>query len=334
MNSHKLVDIATRIIADREYILSRDEISTIIEMPREDIHILFACAAGITRKYCGNWVNVCSVINARSGSCSEDCAFCAQSRYHRTGVKTYPLLSAEKMAQAAIELHKNGARFFSFVTSGYSVSEQDIKVIQEAVAIIRRETDLTLCASLGNLTKSLAAQLREAGIQTYHHNLETARSFFPQICTTHSYDEDVNTVLIAKEHGFTVCCGGIFGLGESWEQRVELALTLRDLDVDKVPLNLLIPIPGTRLEAQPLLEPLEALKIVALYRFLLPDKVLIMCGGREVVLRDLQSWALMAGANGIMVGNYLTTSGRNIQDDLSMLRDLGLETEMKEGQLL
>lgn len=123
-------------------------------------------------------------------------------------------------------------------------------------------------------------------------------------------------------------------MGESWEQRVELALTLRDLDVDKVPLNLLIPIPGTRLEAQPLLEPLEALKIVALYRFLLPDKVLIMCGGREVVLRDLQSWALMAGANGIMVGNYLTTSGRNIQDDLSMLRDLGLETEMKEGQLL
>lgn len=334
MKNHKLIDIATKIMADRKYILSSDEISTVINTPWEDLHVLFACAASITRKYCGKYVNICSVINARSGTCSEDCAFCAQSRYHHANIQIYPLLSAEKMAQTAIDLHKGGARFFSFVTSGYMPSEQDIKVIQTAATIIKHKTDLALCASLGNLTEHLAAQLREAGIQTYHHNLETARSFFPQICTTHSYDDDVNTVLIAKKHGFTVCCGGIFGLGESWEQRVELALTLRDLDVDRVPLNLLNPISGTRLGTRPLLEPLEALKIVALYRFLLPDKILIMCGGREVVLRDLQSWALMAGANGIMIGNYLTTRGRNFQDDISMLRDLGLNAETKEGHLL
>lgn len=167
-------------------------------------------------------------------------------------------------------------------------------------------------------------QIREAGIETYHHNLETSRSYFNQICTTHAYDKRVQTVEIAKECGFKICCGGIFGLGETWYQRVELALTLKKLHVDRVPVNFLIPIPGTRMENRPLLHPFEALKIISLYRFLLPDKDIVICGGRETTLRDLQSWLFIAGANGIIIGDYLTTKGRNSEDDFIMMRGLGL----------
>ena len=210
------------------------------------------------------------------------------------------------------------------VTSGYMLTEKEIESISNAAAIIKKKTDLSVCVSLGMLTEPMILQLKESGVTTCHHNLETARSYFDQICTTHDYDEDIETIKLAKSAGLKVCSGGILGLGETWEQRIELAFTLKELDVDSIPINFLNPIPGTRMENRPLLPPMEALKSIALFRLINPGKNITICGGREITLRDYQSWVFMAGANGLMVGNYLTTQGRSIKMDMNMIKEMGL----------
>ena len=189
---------------------------------------------------------------------------------------------------------------------------------------------MTVCASIGTLTPDMARQLRQSGITNYHHNLETAPSHFDKICTTHDYELDIETVHIAADSGMRICCGGVLGLGETWDQRAELALTIKGLPTESVPLNFLNPIPGTPMEHQPLLHPIDALKCIALFRFILPDRDITICGGREVTLKNFQSLVFHAGANGLMVGNYLTTEGRNIGMDLEMIRDLGLCIENDE----
>jgi biotin synthase len=218
-----------------------------------------------------------------------------------------------------------GAHEFSIVTSGRSPSRRDIESICEAIERLKESAPLVRCASLGQLNDEKAAKLKAAGLESYHHNLETSRRFFPQICSTHDYEKRLETVRVAKRHGFSVCCGGIFGMGEADEDRVELAFTLKELDVDSVPLNFLNPIPGTRLQDQPPLSPLKILAIIAVYRLVLPRKNILVCGGREVNLRDLQSFMFLAGANGTMLGHYLTTRGRPPEADLQMVDDLGLE---------
>jgi biotin synthase len=227
-----------------------------------------------------------------------------------------------KRARAAEE---SGARRFGVVTSGPGIEREDTFVrICSAVAAIRRGTGLGRCASLGSLNHAQLEKLKEAGLQSVHHNIETAERFFPSICSTHTYADRVETVRAAKEVGLTVCCGGIFGMGESNEHRVEMALALRELEVDSVPLNFLNPIPGTRLEKAAPLHPLEILKIISMFRFLLADKDIRVCGGRERNLRALQPLMYLAGANGAMLGNYLTTSGRDPKEDVEMIVDLGL----------
>jgi biotin synthase len=291
-----------------------------------EFYALMARAGAARERYKGRGVTLCGILNAKSGRCPEDCAFCAQSAHHRTGAPLYPLVGAGEMVDRAREVESMGAREYSIVTSGSAVrSEREIDEICKALACLREEGRLLRCASLGNLPEETLARLKEAGLTNYHHNLETARSFFPAVCTTHDYEEDVETVRRAKGLGLKVCCGGIFGLGESRCQRVELAETLRELDMDSVPLNFLNPIPGTPLEGKNDLTPVECLKIVAVFRLMMPEKDIYVCGGREVNLRDLQSWIFMAGANGMMVGNYLTTSGRDPALDLAMIHDLGLE---------
>jgi biotin synthase len=207
------------------------------------------------------------------------------------------------------------------VTSGYMLTDKELDIICHSAAAIHKQTALTVCASLGMLTEAMALRLKEGGIAVYHHNLETARSFFDNVCTTHNYEEDIITVKIAKAAGMNICSGGILGLGETWEQRVELAFTLKELDVDGIPINFLNPIAGTRMEDRSLLKPLEALKCIAIFRFVHPDKNILICGGREVTLRDYQSWGMLAGANGLMIGNYLTTQGRSIKTDIDMVKD-------------
>jgi len=279
--------------------------------------LLFAACA-ITRAR-GHAPFTCSITNAKSGTCSQDCAFCAQSGHYATGSPTHPLLPLDELIARGLAMHEAGAGCYSLVTSGLRLTSDEIDRVCACAEHLRARTPMTLSASLGLLTPDYARRLAAAGLTRYHHNLETARSHFPAICTTHDYDEDIATIRLAQEHGLQVCSGGILGLGESWDQRIEFAATLRDLAVHTVPLNFLNPIPGTPLGQSALLSPHDALKSVALFRFMLPDANITIAGGREKVLGDYQSWLPLAGANGMMIGNYLTTRGRNLEADLRML---------------
>jgi len=315
-----IAHLADRVLKDGAEALSPGDVALLAALPEDETTGLFHFASRIARKFRKRGAPVlCAIMNAKSGFCSEDCAFCAQSARHKTNIQTFPLVSPDEMAGRALEMAKRGATRFSIVTSGVSMNERDVGRVAEGVRLIRERTDLAVCASLGMLSDESARILKESGVSTYHHNLETARSFFRRVCTTHEYEEDVETVRVARKAGLRACSGGILGLGESWEQRLELAFTLQDLGVDGVPLNFLNPIPGTKMEGRSLLAPLEALKCISLFRFILPDREILVCGGREVTLRDYQSWVFYAGASGLMIGNYLTTAGRNIESDMEMV---------------
>jgi biotin synthase len=321
MFNKKIIELTEKIINDGGDAVSYEDACVLAHLPEKDTMDLLFCAHKIKKMREEKETILCSIINAKSGFCSEDCAFCSQSAHHRAEIKTYPLLDEEEIVKSAIELERGGATRYSMVTSGYMLRDAELDIICRSAAAIRKQTALTICASLGMLTETMALRLKEGGIAVYHHNLETARSFFDKVCTTHDYAEDIKTVKVVKAAGMKVCSGGILGLGETWEQRVELAFTLKELDVDGIPINFLNPIAGTRMENRPLLKPLEALKCIAIFRFVNPDKNILICGGREVTLRDYQSWAMLAGANGLMIGNYLTTQGRSIKMDMDMVKD-------------
>jgi biotin synthase len=273
-------------------------------------------------------VSLCVIINAKSGLCSEDCAYCSQSVRSQAQISTYPLLAQEQMVDAARAAADAGAARFSLVTSGRGiVTSRDKKVILNTVAAIREKVDIKICASLGIVERSFLAELQAAGVDRFHHNLETAGSFFPEICTTHTFAERVATVEAAQEAGLSVCVGGIWGMGENLAQRWELAQAIRELDPEAIPLNFLHPLPGTKLADRPLLAPMEALKIIAAFRLTFPDKTIIICGGRQPTLRSLAPLMFAAGANALMTGDYLTTRGRLPEDDRLMLEDMGLELE-------
>ncbi len=324
MFSKRLIRITENVLKDINNSISYEEACELAALPDDNTIDLIMCANKIRNKYRKNKVFTCSIINAKSGFCSEDCAFCAQSAHHKTEIDTYPLLSEEELIDDAIRMHEAGAMRYSIVTSGYMLEDKEIETISRAANIIKKKTGLSICVSLGMLTEPMIRQLKEDGVSTCHHNLETARSYFDQICTTHDYDEDIETIKLAKSAGLKVCSGGILGLGETGEQRIELAFTLKELDVDSIPINFLNPIPGTRMESRQLLLPTEALKSIALFRFINPEKDMTICGGREITLRDYQSWVFIAGANGLMVGNYLTTQGRSIKMDMDMIKEMGL----------
>jgi biotin synthase len=319
-------DIAHRIIAGGS--ISEAEAIRLTQVQGTEVYDLFRAATRVKEHFVGNEVHLCSIINAKSGRCAENCAFCAQSAHHKTDAPVYPLVQEEEMLASARQAETNGSACFGIITSGTTVNGPELEQILTALRRIRKETTILPSCSLGIIDEETAKKLKEAGMDTYHHNLETAASFFPQICTTHRYQDDVNTVRAVKKAGVKVCCGGIFGLGESAAQRVEMALTLKDLDVDSVPMNFLNPIEGTRLEGAANITAQECLKTIAIYRLILPGKRITVCGGREKNLRDLQSWIFFAGANGTMIGNYLTTLGRNVDTDLTMFSDLGLKTVM------
>jgi biotin synthase len=296
------------------------------ELRAAEVPRLFPVTGGLRRALSGDGVYLCSIVNAKSGRCGEDCRFCAQSGHWRTGVESYPLMGREKILAAAEEARGNRAGEFAIVTSGKGVTAaEEIEAIAGTVAGIAG-MGIKPCISPGIVTEDALARWRAAGLTFYHHNLETAPSFFPRVCTTHDIAEDIAAVRAARGMGLKTCCGGIFGMGESWAQRVELALTLRELEVDSVPINFLNPIPGTPMaESAPGIGPMEALKTIALLRLTMPRTRLVLCGGRQVNLRGLQALMFEAGANALMIGNYLTTPGRPVEEDLQLLGDLGLE---------
>lgn len=319
-----LRDITKRIFSGDT--ITEDEALELASLSGCDLFDLFSSANRVRERFAGAQIHLCSIINAKSGLCPEDCAFCAQSIRNDAATPVYPLKSPEAIVEAVLEAERNGSSCFGIVTSGKTLeSGEELDGICLALRMVRKQSTVSPSCSLGIIDRDTAVKLKEAGAGAYHHNLETSRSFFPRICSTHDYDEDIATVREAKKAGLRVCCGGIFGMGESMAQRIELACTLRDLDVDSVPMNFLNPIPGTPLAGADYLTPMECLHTIALFRMILPAKRIIICGGRERNLRELQSWIFFAGASGVMIGAYLTTSGRDEARDHLLLRDLGLE---------
>ena len=305
---------------------SDEDLSALIEAPDQEVPALSHAALAVRRACLGHRVSFCAIVNVKSGNCSEDCAFCAQSGRHATNAQRHGFLELPRIAEAARAARQAGASRLGLVTSGLAPSGADFDKLEAALAVVR-EAGLNADASPGVLDDGQFARLRRAGLSAYHHNLETSQAFFPHICTTHDWTEDVDAVRRALAAGLPVCSGGLFGLGESWDDRIDLALTLRDLGVTSVPMNFLNPIPGTRLENQPVLSRAEALKILALYRFLLPEAHLRVCGGRPLVFGGDRKAVLLSGADGLMIGDYLTTPGEDPALDRRAVEDLGLALE-------
>lgn len=319
-----------QLICDvRESVLSGtkldfDTVSMLSMAAGADLWDLFAAAGRVRSHFRGDSVDICSIVNAKSGACSEDCSYCAQSVHHNTGVDVYPLISVDQMARAAESAKKNGARRFCIVTSGRGIdSHNELDRIAEGIRRVNK-IGLSPCATLGTLTKDQLAYLREAGLRRYHHNIETSREYFSQICTTHSFDERLRVLNDARSLGLSACSGGILGMGENMDDRIHMAFTLREIDVDSVPINFLMPITGTPLENICAITPVEALHSIALFRLILPRKEIRVCAGRGTALGRLHPLIFAAGADGFMIGNYLTTSGLDPEEDLNMVRDLGL----------
>ncbi len=304
--------------------VSEKEALELYEQGKKDPFGLMARASKIREHSKGNAVNLCGIVNAKSGVCPENCRFCAQSAHYHTDAPVYPLISAEEIADKGRLAKENGAHMFSIVTSGTRiVTQEEWQTIYRAIELLNAMS-IKPCGSLGMLDEETARNLKKAGLYRYHHNLETSRSFFDNICSTHEYSEDTQTVRVARAAGLTVCSGGIIGLGETMAHRIEMAMTLRELGVDSVPINILNAIPGTPLENTPALAPMEILLTIALYRFILPGKDIKLCGGKEKNLRQLLPLAMVAGCNSLLTGNYLTTLGRDTAADLEMIQDLGM----------
>ncbi len=285
-----------------------------------DMEELALYAGKLRDRFTGASVKTCAIVNARSGHCSEDCIFCAQSAHYGTQAPVFPFIDISGIERAAKRVKELGVERFSIVSSGLSPTPEEFQKIKQAVALVSA-MGLQADVSVGCLSYERLVELKNVGLASYHHNLETSRSFFPNVCTTHSYDEDVNAIKEALRAGIEVCCGGIFGIGESWEDRYELAVLLRVLGVQSVPINFLNPVAGTPKEGTEVLAEEEAMRIISLYRFILPDRVLRICGGRNAVFKtDGARKTFSAGASGVMVGDYLTVKGTDISEDMEFIK--------------
>lgn len=307
LNGHKL------ILREALYLLS---------LSKEDVFELIYHAYKIKKHFIGNKVKFCSIVNAKSGNCSEDCAFCAQSVHHKAKAKVFSLVEFKKIERSAKEAKKNKAHL-GIVTSGGKLSEKDFTKILNYIKKLSKNYQID--ASLGEISIDRAKTLKKAGCFAYNHNLETSKNYFKRIVSTHNYVDRINTIKNIKASGMKTCSGGIMGLGETNKDRVELAFMLRDLDVDIIPLNFLNPIKGTPLEKAKRLLPFKILKIIAAFRFILPKKDIKVCGGRELNLGEFQPLLYYAGANGVIIGNYLTTVGRPAKEDINLVKELGLK---------
>ena len=290
----------------------------------EELKALYASANKIRERFCGNQVDLCSIMNAKSGNCSEDCKFCAQSSHYDTEVEVYDLVSKKEAIDLAKETEDEGVNRFSLVTSGKGISEKDFESVVEIYEDLNNSVKINLCASLGILGKDQFDRLKQSGITMYHHNLETSRDYYKEICTTHKYEDRIETINHAKSVGMAVCSGGIIGMGESLEDRIKLAFELKNLGVKSIPINVLNSVKGTPLENVDHLSQAEILKTVSIFRLVNPKSFIRLAGGRNMI-DDFGKACFNAGANATITGNYLTTSGNKICDDKMMINSLNLQ---------
>ncbi|MDP2912434.1 MAG: biotin synthase BioB [Candidatus Omnitrophota bacterium] len=299
--------------------MDRQEAYSLIKKPLAE---LISLADRIRKEKAGDRIELCSIMNAKSGLCGEDCKFCAQSRRYATGVSEYPVKNKGEILEAARRAKDIGAERFDIVTSGNRLSKEEIGKIADAIAEIKSRVGIKMCASLGRLDEEDLCLLKRAGLGRYHHNIETAPGWFREITTTHSFEDRIGTIEKALRAGLEVCSGGIIGLGESWSDRIDMALVLKELDVASVPINILVPIKGTPMEGMGAFSPLDAIKTIAIFRIILGDKIIKLAAGRESVLKGFQAMAFMAGANGMLIGGYLTLKGRPVEEDWDLVREI------------
>jgi biotin synthase len=324
--------VAERALLEERRPLTRDEALAVAHEPLDLLPDLVALAHKVRLEYCGAEVELESLINAKSGACPEDCAFCSQSVKFDTGVDVYAFLDLEEVLAAAHATRAAGATQFCIVVAVRGPSERLLDKVIEAVDAVHEQTGLEVACSLGLLTPEQAQRLADAGVRRYNHNLEAPRARFPELCSTHSYDDRVETARLAIDAGMELCCGGILGMGETLEQRVDFAFELAELGPCEVPINLLDPRPGTPLADHDMMSAREALQAIALFRLILPSAWLRLAGGRERVLGELQGMGLVAGANALIVGNYLTTNGRPPEADHALLEALGMPAAEGPGE--
>lgn len=303
--------------------LTAEEALSLSEIEVSQQEELWSAAEEITGALCDKTFDSCSIVNARSGKCPENCKWCAQSAHHNTNIDTYPLISREECMNAADMNRKAGIRRFSMVTSGRKMQGKDLDTVCDYYKELNNKGGLHLCASMGLLDRDELQKLYDSGVTRYHCNLEAAPSFFSQLCSTHTVEDKINTILMAREIGFEVCSGGIIGMGETRRQRIELALELRRVDPHSIPINLLCPIPGTPLENQKPLPEDEVLNTISFFRFIHPSKILRFAGGRAQLSRDAQLRALKIGMNGGIMGDLLTTIGSKVDEDKKLIADGG-----------
>lgn len=306
-------------------LLDREQVDLLCAESVESHDDLLYWANEIRKAHFGNVVKVCSIVPGRLGGCGQDCKFCAQSARYDSGYMKPEVLSDEEILAAAKETKEKGVPNFGIVYSGKAISETELERIEKLIRTITKDYGLGMCASLGIISTEQAKRLADAGLKRYNHNLETSERHFSDVVTTHVFADRVNTIKAAQAAGLGICAGGVFGIGETEMDRIDMALQLRELGVDTIPMNFLHPIEGTPMGGYATLEPKEVLRIIALYRFVLPKVNLKIAGGRVLNLRDTQSWIFYAGATSILSGNYLTTAGRSVEEDMRMLSDLGLE---------
>lgn len=299
--------------------LTKPEAMALTELTGADILDLVSLANKVRHKYAEK-IDYCSIINAKSGKCAQNCRFCAQSAHYATGIETHPLLSREEVLRAAEKVYAEGVRSFGYVTSGYGykdVSDPEFQAILKTLDYLHEKLpEMKICVSIGILSRETAKALADHHAWRYNMNLQTSPAKYPElIATTHSVEEKVRTIEYLQEFGLTNCTGGIFGLGETWEDRVDMAFAVRSIDTEGSPLNILLPIPGTPLEKNPVLDPASAAKAFAIFRLVNPAKTIRFAAGRETVMKDFQALLMLSGLNAMITGGYLTTRGRSVADD-------------------
>ena len=329
--SARIAELGRRVLAGGE--ITREEALELFHLESSaDIYDLMAWANRIRERFKGNRIHLCSIVNVKAGGCPENCRFCAQSALYQTGAPRYGLLPLEEVLTAAEEAGRNGAVGFGLVAAWRGLEEGPVlDALLQQFRALKAQGKVRPDASLGIIkSPEVARKLKEAGCECYNHNLETSRRFFPEVCDTHTYEERLETLKHLRQAGIRICSGGIIGMGETREDRCDLAFALKEVGASIVPINILNPIPGTPFANRPPLPPLEILQTIACFRFILPRQEIMVAGGRAVNLRDLQSMVFMAGASALMIGNYLTTVNRPVEQDLQMLRDLGLDPHWTE----